>query len=308
MNAPKKGLRQGFGRGYIIALSKWRSGLALLASLITVSFSLYGIGGGMLYYAENGMPIEELFHFFTINSNFLTAFGACLIIPFAVEGVRKKHFSYPKWVAMLHYCGMVCTTLTMVFSLGIMSWVDPEAAFGGYNRYLHILCPVMVILAFFLVESGCRYSGKDAVTAVIPALVYEAIYAYEVGILGQANGGWADMYHMTEYTPMAVAALAITAMAFGLSFLIRFLYNRLTDLRQRKMEERLWPLDVEPVEINIEMFGLGRYMGRHADTRFIELPLDLIQSIARRYGLDTEKLIKPYIRGFLDGLEDRDGK
>ncbi len=296
------------GRGYIIARSRWRSRLALLAGLITVSFSLYAIGGGMVIYAENGQPIAELFHYFTINSNCLTAFSACLILPFAVEGIRKKHFSYPEWVAMLHYCGMVCTTLTMVFSAGIMSLIDPESAFGGYNLYLHVVCPVMVIVSFFLVESGRRFSRKEAILAAVPALLYEAIYAVEVVIVGKERGGWADIYHMTEYAPIAVAALVVTLLALTLSLLIRFLYNRLAGLRLRRLEARLWPPDVDPAEINVEMFGLGRYMGKHADRGFTELPLDLIETIAGRYHLSAEKLIKPYVRGVLDSLKERNGK
>ena len=296
------------GRGYIIALSGWRSRLALIAALITVSFSLYGITGGMIYYTQIGKTTAELFHWFTINSNFLTGFGAALIIPYAVEGIRRKHFSYPRWIAMLHYSGMVCTTLTMVFSVGIMSWVDPEAAFGGYNRYLHILCPIMVLVSFFLVESGCRYTRRDVLLAAVPSLVYEAVYLYEVVIVGEANGGWEDMYHMAEYVPIGVSVLVITVMALGISALIRLLYNRLARYRARRLEAGLWPPDTDPVEINIELFGLGRYMGKHADTDFIELPLDLIRLIAARYGLKTEALVRPYIRGFLDSQKEKSEK
>lgn len=295
-------------RGYIIALSKWRSRLALLAGIVTVSFSLYAIAGGMVYYAGIGRPVGELFRWFTTNSNLLTALSAFFLIPFAVEGIRKKHYSQPKWVAMFHYCGMVCTTLTMVFSLGIMSWVDPEAAFGGYNLYLHILCPIMVIVSFFLVESGFRFTLKNALFAAIPALLYEAIYFCEVVVIGKANGGWEDMYHMTEYLPAAVSALIVTGLALGISLLIRRLYNGLTTLRLKKTEAGLWPEDADPVEINIEMFGLGRYMGKHADVKYIELPLDLIRMIADKYGLSAETLIKPYMRGVLDGIEEKHGK
>ena len=38
-----------------------------------------------------------------------------MIIPYALDGIRREHFSCPQWVARLHYSGMVCTTLTMVY-------------------------------------------------------------------------------------------------------------------------------------------------------------------------------------------------
>ena len=305
MNTEKQAFMPATARGHIIALSRWRSRLALIASLVTVSCTMYAIAGYIIQYTRSGWDIYALFHWYTVNSNFLTAFGAAMIIPFAVEGIRKKHFSYPKWVAMFHYAGMVCTTMTMVFSVGIISWYDPALAFSEYNLYLHVLCPVMVIISFFLVEAGFLYTKKDAVLAAVPTFLYEVIYALQVVVIGWENGGWEDMYHLGEFLPFGVSAALITLLVLGISLLIRRLYNGLTRKRREKLLSRLWPKDVSPVEINIEIFGLGRYMGKHADPKFIELPLDLITMIAEQYDLKTEDLMKPYIRGFLDSLRDR---
>jgi len=295
------------GRGYIINLSRSRSILALIASLITVGFSIYAIVGGIIMYVKMGKSPGELFHWFTTISNTLTAFAAAMIIPFAVEGSRNKSFSYPKWIAMFHYSGIVCTTLTMTLSLGIMSWSDPETAFGGYNRYLHVLCPIMVLLAFLMVESGIRYTVRDAFLAIIPAVIYIAVYVWEVVIIGQENGGWEDMYNALTLFPLPVPVLLVILFltVLGISLLIRWFYNKLTAAREKRMNERLWPKDTNPVEINIEIFGLGRYMGAHADTKYIGLPLDLIKKIADRYDIKTETLLRPYIRGLLDSLNDR---
>ena len=295
-------------RKYIISLSRWRSRLALIAGLVTIFCSLYAIAGSIVLYAENGADVRELFNYFTTNANCLTAFAAGMIIPFAVEGIRKKHFSCPKWVSALHYGGMVCTTLTMVFSMAFMSWVDPDAAFGGYNSYLHIICPVLVLVSFCMVESGRPYSLRDALIACIPSMAYMAVYAVEVGIIGKQNGGWEDLYHVLEYLPLWLAWPAAALLTLCISLLVRWLYNRLIAFRQKKMDAQLWPLDVNPVEINIEMFGLGRYMGKHADGEFVALPLSLISRIADRYSLKTEDLIRPYIKGFLDSVKDREGR
>ena len=91
----------------------------------------------------------------------LTAFSAALIIPFAVEGVRKKHFSNPKWVIMFHYSSMVRVSLMLFYSVGFISWIGPHAAFGGYNIYLHIVCPALLVFSFLwwnrvlITRSGC---------------------------------------------------------------------------------------------------------------------------------------------------------
>lgn len=81
-----------------------------------------------------------------------------------------------------------------------------------------------------------------------------------------------------------------------------------TAIRMQRLEERLWPKDVDPVEISIEIFGLGRGLEKHTETRLIELSLDLIQMIAERYGMSTENLTKPAIIGFPDSVKERFGK
>ncbi len=304
MSLKRKKHRIGSSREYIIALTRWNSRLALIACFITVFFSLYSIACGIILYVSTGQSVKEFFHYFTINSNFLTAFSASMIIPYAIEGIRKKHFSYPKWIAVLHYSGLVCTTLTMVFAIAIISWVDPVMAFGGYNFNLHLLCPIMVIVSFFLVESGYHFSMKNAFLAELPTLIYMVIYFIEVVVIGKENGGWEDLYYMTVYAPIPVSIVLVLLLTTSITLLLRWLHNKLNEIRARRMAARLWPKDVEPVEINIEIFGLGRYMGRHSDGEYIEIPLDLIQMLATEYDLDTEKLIKPFIRGYLDSMND----
>ena len=300
----KKKLFRSGGNKYIISLNRKRSFHALIACIITVSFSLYGIVNGLVGNAKEGKDVLEILHYFTTNANALTAMSAFLIIPFAVEGIRKKHFSYPKWLAMLHYCGTVCTTLTMAFAVGIISWFDSEMAFGGNNLYLHVVCPLAVLISFFLVEAGYHYTRKTILLSVIPIIVYEAVYGYEVLLIGEENGGWPDLYHVAENfsIPFSIAVLTLTA--FLVAAVIRWGYNKYTETREKSMEADLWPLDVEPVEIKTELFGLGRYYGLNTDIKYAELPMDIINLISVRYGIKKEELIQPYSKGFFDGLDD----
>lgn len=62
---------------------------------------------------------------------------------------------------------------------------------------------------------------------------------------------------------------------------------------------------MDPVEIRIELYGLGRYMGVHEDEHFAVLPLDIIHMLCDRYHLTEEELIRPYIRGLLDARNER---
>ena len=106
------------------------------------------------------------------------------------------------------------------------------------------------MVSFFMVESGFDFTFRDSVIACIPAWIYGLIYLWQVALIGEANGGWEDLYHVLEYLPFPVA-LAVPAYALivlGLALLIQWLYNRLTRRRLERMNSRLWPEDVDPAE------------------------------------------------------------
>ncbi len=159
----------------------------------------------------------------------------------------------------------------------------------------------------FLFPGGVRPAlfAEGCASCLYPATLYAAIYLAEVCIIGKKNGSWEDLYHILDHMSPWLALPAVALLTVCISLLIRFLYNSLTASRQKRMDARLWPMDVNPVEINIEMFGLGRYMGKHTDREFAELPLSLISRISDRYSLKTEDLIRPYFKGFLDAAKER---
>ena len=289
---------------YMIDLHRGRSRMALLACVIALFAALYAIGVGLVYYAGKGEPATMLFRYFTIDSNILTAFGASVAIPFAVEGIRNKRFTYPKWAALLHYSGTICVTLTMVFAVCIISWYDPVMAFGGANFLLHLVCPIMVLVSFFLVESDHRYTLRDSVLCLIPFFVYAVVYFLLVVVIGADRGGWEDIYHLADNVPIFFTFPAMVLLAFGISSAIRWFYNRKAARRAAALEAR-WKDDVDPVEIKVEIFGLGRYMGKTGDENYAIIPLDILAMLADRYGMKTEELISAYAKGLVDALEEQ---
>ncbi|MBR2186573.1 MAG: hypothetical protein IJ857_04480 [Lachnospiraceae bacterium] len=290
-------------RHYIIGLYKIRSIIALIACLSALLFSINGILIGLILYTRNGETPSELFRYFTVDTNLITALSAGMLAPFAVEGIRKKRFSCPRWTARLYYIGTSCISLIMLFAVFVISWTDPVMAFGGANLYLHIICPIMVMLSFFFIESNYMYTVKDALICLIPFAVYSFVYFIEVVIIGEAKGGWPDYYSLTTNAPVAVSAAAMFIFAFGVALLIGRISNRLSKSRLDKLEKGLCDDEVSPAEIKIELFGLGRYMGRHEDSSNAALPLDIIELIANKYGLSKEELIRPYLKGLMDSIK-----
>ncbi len=288
-------------RKYIISLYNTRSFYAMIASLAVMVCSTYAIVGGLIKLVLDGESIFHHFRYFTTDSNLLTLVAICMIAPYAIEGYKKKRFSCPKWVAHFLYCGTTCVSLVTFFTLGFISWADPEMAFFGFNTFLHIICPILIVVSFFMIESGYKYTLKDCFLCIIPICIYELIYLVEVVIIGEANGGWPDLYMVTTYTPWWFSLPAMTLIAFGLACLVAFINNKLCDYRRKKLLSNLWDKnDFNPVEIKIEIFGLGRYMGKHNQNSTLEISMDIIDLISEEYNISKEELTKVYIKGFLD--------
>ena len=294
-------------RRYMIALYKKRSIVALIASTIVFVVSLAAIAGGLLnsHIYQQLDPGYSLFHYFTVNSNLLSAAGAAFLIPYAVEGIRKKRFVFPKWVSLFQYSGAICTTLTMIFSIFfIFPTQGPETAFGGMNFYLHIICPIMALVLLFMVETDVRFSMSDSMICLFPFFAYALVYIINVVLLGQENGGWKDIYYIATYTPAAVSAPLMFMMGFGIAYLIRFNYNRLADIRQKQFIS-VWKDDASEVEINIEVYGLGRYNGKHMEYNNIAVPTDIFRMLCEKYNMDLSSMCRVYNKGVIDGLKER---
>ena len=124
-------------RTHLVNLFQWRSKAAFIACLVTIFLTLGSVVYGIL--TEPGETVKTEFEWFTVDSNCLTALAALMILPFTVEGIRRKRLVYPKWMLLIHYSGTICITLTLVFVLIFISWYDPELAFGKENFFLQPL-------------------------------------------------------------------------------------------------------------------------------------------------------------------------
>lgn len=294
-------------RQYLIDLQRWRSAVALIACSATFLLSVVTITAALIYYIRMGWLISDYFRYFTTISNILTALVAAFIIPFAVNGLRRKRFVYPKWLFLLHYTGVICTTMTFVFAMVfILPW-DPAFAVGGGSLYLHVICPIAILIAFELVESGCRLTKRDTLFCLIPFFAYSLVYCFMVVVLGREKGGWEDLYMLNTFVPFYVSMPAAYLLAYGIATVIRVVSNRLGQRRQARMLA-LWSKDLDPIEVNIEVFGLGRYNGLMSDKSELSVPYDILEPLAERYAMEPDALLRVYMKGLLDAVTENSAK
>ncbi len=288
---------------YLIELYRWHSVLAMAACGTSFISALAALMVALsVYLVELDLTLWFSVSYYTLQSNLYMAVVACMVFPFALEGVRKKRFTYPVWMARLHYSAVVTIAVTMCFTVIFSGSFDAGSAFGRHNLFLHVLNPILILVSFFPVEDGRRLRMKDALIACIPFCLYAVTYTVLVVFVGQERGGWADVYHMTS-VPVYVSLPGMLILGLLVSVLIMLAGNALRG-RLRKRMQRQWGEDMEEVAVRVEAFGLGRYTGAHGDPGQVEIPMDIFDELSEKYGIRREHLIAPFIKGVLDSRRD----
>ena len=293
---------------YMISFSKYRSVIAVIACSITLLFSAFAICGSIVLFVRDGEEVSKLFRYFTTLSNSITALASGFILPYAINGIRKQRFIYPKWMCRFHCAGTICTTLTFIFALACILPVNRELAIGGYNTYLHIVCPLTVLISFFMMEISYDLTVKDMFLCLIPAFLYTLVYLIMVVLVGEDKGGWDDIYMVTKFIPPFFSLLAVWALALAIAFGIIKTENHINSKRRKRMLDAFDKNDFDPVELKIEVFGLGRFYGEQGEEDDLSVPYDILDALAKKYSLNIYELLSLYTKGLIDGVKEHSEK
>ena len=286
-------------RAHLVNLFRWRSLVAHIACLVTIFLSL----GSIIYGILTDVSIESIrteFEWFTVDSNCLNALATLMILPYTIEGMKKKRLTYPKWQLLMHYAGTICTTLTFIFVIFFVSWFDPQLAFGEENVFLHIVCPIAVLISFFMVESERRLTRKDTVLGLIPILVYATTYLYNVVVAHN----WEDHYRLNTIVPFYVSFPLMIILAYAIALIIRIIHNKLLKYREKKLRI-IWDEQLDPVTIKIEVYSLGFHAGLNQDKQDLTVPFDILEDIAERFNIKIDELCRAYTKGVIDGFKEQ---
>lgn len=306
LRKPKLSGTQKAKRSYMITLYRRRSVVALIAGVLVVYLNFRAISQGLIeqYIFRQDDASYGFLNYFTVNSALLSSLGAAFMIPYAIEGIRKKRFVLPKWVTLFQYAGACCTSVTMVFACTFICISSgPEVAFGGPNFWMHVVCPIFSLLLLFSVEIDRTLDVSDSLIGMAPFFIYSLFYLYNAILLGDELGGWRDFYKFTDWIPATFSLPMVFVFAFAITNAIRLLYNRLSKARSKTFIDSLG--DISEIEINIEIYGLGRYNGEKMDLIDMSIPLDIFYMLHERFGVEVDKLSAIYNRGMMDGIKER---
>ena len=176
------------------------------------------------------------FCMFTVNSNILSAVSAFLVVPYAIDGLRKKEYILPNWVVVLMLASTTAVVLTFLISLFVLSPVKGFVLiFTGSRFFLHGVCPILSILAFCVFITSHKISFKQTFYALIPVAIYAIVYFIMVVVITYERGGWKDFYGFATRMPLWISATAILPLTFGIATLVRIWHNR--SFKQRRKNE-----------------------------------------------------------------------
>lgn len=287
---------------YLIALEEKHSKIALAAGVLVLCCALSAILIALQEYDATGEP---LLHYFTFLSNLMNAVGAAFMIPYAVDGITKKRFSVPRFVALFQFSGAICVTITMLTTLCFILPVQGlKFAYADSGFWLHLFCPISTLILFQCVETGISLTRREGLMALIPYWCYMVLYFIKVIVIGQENGGWTDFYMTQAFWPAWVSLILMLAIGFIISLLLLKMQNKRSEQTWKDIV-RMWSDDLEPAELLTEAFGLGRFIGSRKGKLELTVPLDIFSLISEKYEIPLEKLSKAFVKGALDAVRDR---
>ena len=212
--------------------------LAMISALTVVVCVCIGVTMNLTTVADENFDHMGLrtFCMFTVNSNILAAAAMAMVIPYTMDGLRTHNYYLPRWIVDVVYAGVTAVALTFLVSLFVLSPVKGFVLiFTGSRFFLHGVCPILAVAAFCFFMTQKELRIRDSLLAMIPVLIYAAVYFVMVVVLGEEKGGWNDFYGFATRVPWKVTAIAIMPLTFLIATGIRVLHNRARN--RRKAEE-----------------------------------------------------------------------
>ena len=219
----------------VMKITKRQCLLAFFSAAIVVICVCIGVTMNLTTLADENFDHMGIrtFCMFTVNSNILCAAAMAMVIPYTLDGLRTHNYHMPRWIVNLVYMGVTAVALTFLISLFILSPVKGFLLiFTGSRFFLHGVCPILAIVAFCFFMSEKRLRLRDSLLALIPVLIYAAVYVVMVVVVGEEKGGWNDFYGFLTRLPMWIPLTAIMPLTFLIATGIRVLHNRSYDKRK----------------------------------------------------------------------------
>lgn len=245
------------------------------------------------------------FCMFTVNSNILAALSSFVIIPYAIDGIRKKEYSLPNWVVVFMMTGTTAVALTFLVSLFVLSPVKGFVLiFTGSRFFLHGVCPILNILAFCMFVTSHKVSIKETVFSLIPVAIYAIVYFIMVVAITEEHGGWSDFYGFATRIPFWIPALLIMPLTLGIATLVRLWHNH-SFMKRRKNEVEIFLDYFEGKDAEHIVTEMGKARAKIQPSGDLIVPILVIKKILifTESELETDEACRLYMSGYFQAIK-----
>ena len=280
---------------------------ALISCLIVVVCVCIGVTMNLttLYDEDFDNMGIRTFCMFTVNSNILAAISSFAVIPYAIDGIRKKEYVLPNWVVVFMMTGTTAVALTFLVSLFILSPVKGFVLiFTGSRFFLHGVCPILNILAFCLFITSHKVRVRETFFSLIPVAIYAAVYFTMVVVITEANGGWDDFYGFATRIPFWIPAILILPLTFGIATLIRLWHNN-SFVNRRKNEAQIFLDYFEGKDAEYIISEMGKARAKLQPSGDVIVPMFVIKKVMifTESDMDIDTACKLYLDGYLNTVK-----
>ena len=246
------------------------------------------------------------FCMFTVNSNILGAISSFAVIPYTIDGIRKKEYSLPDWVVIFMMMGTTSVALTFLISLFVLSPAKGLVLiFTGSRFFLHGVCPILNILTFCLFISSHKIRIKESFLALIPVAVYALVYFVMVVLVKEERGGWADFYGFATKIPIWFSATIVLPLTYGITTLIR-LWHNYTFVNRRKNEAQIFLDYFGEKDTKEILFEMGKARAKIQPSGDVIVPALIIQQIVffTESDMSIEDACQLYLEGYFYAVKN----
>lgn len=210
---------------------------SLIVNVAIVVIAAYAVCLMMIGGKENNMAAGvKTFRYFTNLSNILVAAATMFVIPFNINSIISGKNELPFWTAVCRFIGAVAvaeTFITCVVFLGPTQGF--KLVFSGAGLYLHVIVPVLAIIAAALSENKIPF--KLSFLGLLPTALYSIVYTIEVLLVKN----WPDFYGFTfggNYALIPLSVISTYALTALISMGLNYLRNAISVAIDKKISSQ----------------------------------------------------------------------
>lgn len=195
---------------------------AIIFNFIIVLLEVVGL---VLSIFRHGINV---FLYYTENSNYLALIVSIIFCIIATMSLIKKT-QLPKWLINLKYLTTVCLTITFLVVILILVPLRPSMTnyllVESSSLIHHIICPLISLISFVLLESCLTLNKKDILWGIVPTVIYGVVMII-LNILKLVVGPYPFLYvYEIPWYLLVLTLFGILSLGITIAFVLKLLYN-----------------------------------------------------------------------------------